>query len=70
MIDVKESEEGVERKKHKVKLDQLDDLDMVAYRNRVNNVLQAIIDQNETLKKIRLGEPVSRMTSKPSVRWC
>jgi len=49
----------IERKKHKVRLHKLDDLDMVAYRNRVNNVLQAIIDQNETLKKIRLGTPVT-----------
>lgn len=29
------------------------------HRNRVNNVLQAIIDQNDTLRKIRLGEPVT-----------
>ncbi|GAA4444202.1 DEAD/DEAH box helicase family protein [Novipirellula rosea] len=59
VIDVKEDEADVERKKHKVRLDRLDDLDMVAYRNRVNNVLQAIIDQNETLRKIRLGQPVT-----------
>jgi len=59
IIDVKEDEADVERKKHKVRLDKLDDLDMVAYRNRVNNALQAIIDQNDTLRKIRLGESVS-----------
>lgn len=59
VIDVKEDESQIERRKHKVRLDKLDDLDMVAYRNRVNNVLQAIIDQNETLKKIRLGQPVT-----------
>jgi type I restriction enzyme R subunit len=59
IIDVKEDEADIERKKHKVRLDKLDDLDMVAYRNRVNNVLQAIIDQNDTLRKIRLGEPVT-----------
>ena len=59
IIDVKEDESQVERKKHKVRLDKLDDLDMVAYRNRVNNVLQAIIDQNDTLRKIRLGQPVT-----------
>ena len=59
IIDVKEDEAGVERKKHKVRLNKLDDLYMVAYRNRVNNVLQAIVDQNETLRKIRLGEPVT-----------
>ena len=59
IIDVKEDEADIERRRHKVRLDKLDDLDMVAYRNRVNNVLQAIIDQNETLRKIRLGEPVT-----------
>ncbi len=58
-IDVKEDESGIERHRHKVRLDQLGDLDMAAYRNRVNNVLQAIIDHNETLRRIRLGEPVS-----------
>ncbi len=59
IIDVREDESQVERKKHKVRLDKLDDLDMAAYRNRVNNVLQAIIDQNETLRKIRLGQPAT-----------
>lgn len=59
MIDVKEDEADIERKKHKVRLDKLDDLGMAAYRNRVNKVLQAIIDQNETLRRIRLGEPVT-----------
>lgn len=33
---------------------------MVAYRNRVNKVLQAIIEQSETLQKIKRGEPVSQ----------
>jgi len=32
---------------------------MVAYRNRVNKILQAIIDQSETLQKIKQGQPVS-----------
>ena len=59
VIDVKEDESETEHKKHKVRLDKLDNLDMAAYRNRVNNVLQAIIDQNETLRKIRIGQPVS-----------
>ncbi len=59
IIDVKENEADVERKKYKVRLDNLDDLDMAAYRNRVNNVLQAIIDQSDTLRKIRLGQPVT-----------
>ena len=59
IIDVAEDESQIITKKHKVRLDKLDDLDMAAYRNRVNNVLQAIIDQNETLRKIRLGQPVT-----------
>lgn len=59
VIDVQEDESQVERQKHKVRLDKLDDLDMAAYRNRVNNVLQAIIDENDTLRKIRLGQPVT-----------
>ncbi len=60
IIDIKEDESLVERKRHKVRLDKLDDLDMVAYRNRVTNVLQSIIDKSETLQKIKLGEPVSQ----------
>jgi type I restriction enzyme R subunit len=59
IIDVREADADIERRKHKVRLDKLDDLGMVAYRNRVNNVLQAIIDRNDTLRKIRLGEPVT-----------
>ena len=59
VIDVTEDESQIERKRHKVKLEKLADLDMVAYRNRVNKVLQAIIDKSETLQKIKLGEPVS-----------
>ncbi len=59
VIDVKEDESQIEHNRHKVRLDRLDDLDMRAYRNRVNNALQAIIDQNETLRKIRLGQPVT-----------
>lgn len=57
-IDVKEDESKIEIKKHDVKLSQLTSLEMAAYRNRVNKTLQAIIDQNETLQKIRRGEPV------------
>jgi len=59
IIDVAEDESEIVTKRHKVRLDKLDNLDMAAYRNRVNNVLQAIIDQNETLRKIRLGQPVT-----------
>ena len=59
IIDVAEDESQIERKQHKVRLSQLTDLDMAAYRNRVNNALQAIIDDSETLKRIRAGEPVT-----------
>ena len=59
IIDVKEDESQIERKRHKVQLDQLNGLDMVAYRNRVNQALQGIIDQSETLQKIKRGQPVS-----------
>ena len=61
VIDVKEDESQIEHKKHKVSFAKLEDLDMKAYTNRVNNVLQAIIDQNETLRKIRLGQPVTEI---------
>jgi type I restriction enzyme R subunit len=56
VIDIREDEALVERRRHKVKLEGLD---MVAYRNRVQNVLMDIFDQNETLQKIKRAEPVS-----------
>jgi len=59
IIDVAEDEDQIERVRHKVRLDKLDDLDMFAYRNRVTNALQAIIDKSETLQKISRGEPVN-----------
>jgi hypothetical protein len=40
-------------------LGALADIDLVAYRNRVTNVLQGIIDKSDTLQKIRRGEAVS-----------
>jgi len=55
VIDVAEEESLVERKRHKVKLAGLD---MVAYRNRVHQVLLDIIDGNETFQKIKAGQPV------------
>src|SRR5690606_31137187 len=57
IIDVAEDEALVERKRHKVKLDGLD---MVAYRNRVQKVLLDIFDSNETLQKIKAGQPVGK----------
>lgn len=55
VIDVTEDPSLIERKRHKIKLVGLD---MVAYRNRVQNVLQDIIDENPTLQKIKAGRPV------------
>jgi type I restriction enzyme R subunit len=56
VIDVKEDEALVERKRHKVKLAGLD---MVAYRNRVHNVLLDIIEDSATLQKIKAGQQVT-----------
>lgn len=55
VIDIAEPEDLIERKSHKVKLKGLD---MVAYRNRVHNVLQDIIAENPTLQKIKAGKSV------------
>ena len=59
IIDVQEDESLIESNEHRVRLDMLPNLDMVAYRNRVNKVLQAIIDNNEALQRIKRGEPVT-----------
>jgi type I restriction enzyme R subunit len=56
VIDVAEEESLVERKRHKVKLAGLD---MVAYRNRVHKVLLDIMDESETLQKIKSGQAVA-----------
>ena len=56
VVDVREDESLIERKRHRVKLDGLD---MVAYRNRVQDVLMDVFDQSETLQKIRQGQPVT-----------
>ena len=54
--DIKEEASLVERKKF---IPRLEGLELVAYRNRVLKVLTDIFDQNDTLKKIKAGEPVS-----------
>lgn len=59
ILDVKEDESQIEHQRRKVQMSEMSGIDMAAYRNRVNQVLQSIIDQNETLRKIRLGEPVT-----------
>ncbi len=55
VIDVKEDQSLVERTPHKVKLDGLEQL---AYRNRVLKVLTDLFDSNDTLQKIKNGQPV------------
>lgn len=56
VIDVKEDLAQVERKRHPVKLDGLQ---LAAYRNRVEAVLRGLFETNETLRRIRRGQPVS-----------
>ncbi|MEJ7637491.1 MAG: type I restriction-modification enzyme R subunit C-terminal domain-containing protein [Singulisphaera sp.] len=56
VIDVKEDLALVERKKHAVKLEGLQ---LAAYRNRVEKVLKALFETNETLQRIKRGQPVS-----------
>ena len=57
VIDVKEDLALVERKKHVVKLEGLQ---LAAYRNRVEKVLKDLFESNDTLKRIKNGEPVSQ----------
>jgi len=56
VIDVKEDLALVERKKHAVKLEGLQ---LAAYRNRVEKVLKTLFETNETLQRIKRGQPVS-----------
>jgi type I restriction enzyme R subunit len=56
VLDLPEDPALVERKQHVVKLEGLD---LVAYRNRVLKVLTDLFEGNETLKRIKAGEPVS-----------
>ena len=56
VIDVKEDLALVERNKHVVKLEGLQ---LAAYRNRVEKVLRDLFETNETLQRIKRGQPVS-----------
>ncbi len=56
ILDVTEDESLIERRSHKV---ALKGVEMLAYRNRVHKVLMHIIENNETLQKIKAGEPVA-----------
>jgi type I restriction enzyme, R subunit len=56
VIDIKEDPALIERQKHVVKLDGLK---LAAYRNRVEKVLRDLFESNDTLQRIKKGEPVS-----------
>ena len=56
VLDITEEESLVERK---TVIPKFEGLELAAYRNRVLKVLTDLFEQNETLKKIKLGQPVS-----------
>ncbi|HGY54545.1 MAG TPA: DEAD/DEAH box helicase [Caldithrix abyssi] len=56
-IDVTENEDLIEHDVYMPK--RLEGLDLLAYKQRVEKVLQELFDNNETLKKIKAGEPVN-----------
>lgn len=55
-VDIREDESQIQTARRPVRIAGLE---MVAYRQRVQQALQAIIDQNETLQKIRQGQAVA-----------
>ncbi len=57
VIDIKEDPSLIERKKHTVKLEGLQ---LAAYRNRVEKVLRDLFESNDTLQRIKKGQPVSQ----------
>lgn len=56
VIDIREETDLIEKRVRKV---TLDDLDKAAYRTRVQEALEAIFNENETLRKIKVGESVA-----------
>jgi len=56
VLDIKEEGDLIETRVRKVKLD---DLDKAALRSRLREALDKIFEENETLQKIKAGEPVS-----------
>ncbi len=56
VIDVAEDPSLIERHEHVVKLEGLQ---LAAYRIRVEEILRNLFDTNETLQRIRRGQPVS-----------
>ena len=55
IVDVKEDESLIERKKY---LPKLEGLELVAYRDRVQRALAHLIDTSPALQKIKAGQPV------------
>jgi type I restriction enzyme R subunit len=64
VLDVKEDEALIERRRH---VPKLAGLELVAYRNRVQKVLTDLFDTNPTLQKIKAGQPVSEADLKALV---
>ena len=56
IVDIAENEEDFISERYKIKNKQVD---MVAYRVRVESVLKSLVDNNVTLNKIRSGEPIN-----------
>lgn len=56
VLDIKEEDSLVERKRV---IPKLEGFELVAYRNRVLKVLTDLFEKNDTLKKIKAGEPVT-----------
>ena len=56
VLDIKEEGDLIETRVRKVKLD---DLDKAALRSRLREALDNIFEENETLQKIKAGEPVT-----------
>ena len=57
IIDVLEVKDEIQHHKYKVKT--MEGLELAAYRERVERVLTELFEQNETLRKIKLGQPVN-----------
>jgi type I restriction enzyme, R subunit len=56
VLDIAEDDSKIEFSRH---VPKLEGMDLVAYRQRVEQVLSAIFESNPTLQKIRRAEPVS-----------
>lgn len=56
VINIEEDPSLIEQKRHVVKLEGLQ---LAAYRNRVEKVLRELFETNETLKRIKIGQPVT-----------